>query len=132
MPKDRPITGRHLLRHEPEPGGSRAILESARGIRPYDASEAAKQARQVAGYQDFDRLRFIGRIGVEPARDNYPAKNMLLDAVTPDCKDWHRVEQIAEQHSEPAAPAAAKAEPAKIARPAWPIMPRAAMANCAG
>jgi hypothetical protein len=32
----------------------RAILESARGIRPDDMSEAAKQARQVPGYQDFD------------------------------------------------------------------------------
>jgi hypothetical protein len=97
----------------------RAILESARGIRLDDMSETAKQARQVAGLQDFDGLRFLGRIGVEPARDNYPAKNVLLDAVTPDRKDWHHVEQMAKQTSEPAAPAAAKAEPAKIARPAW-------------
>jgi hypothetical protein len=96
----------------------RAILESAIGIRPDDTSEVAKQARQVTGYQDFDGLRFIGRIGVEPARDNYPAKNILLDAVTPDRKDWHRVEQVAKQHSERAAPAAT-VETAKIARPAW-------------
>jgi hypothetical protein len=97
----------------------RAILESARGIRPGDMSEAAKQARQVAGYQDFDGLRFVGRIGVEPARGDYPAKNILLDAVTPDRKDWHRVEQTARQTSASAAPAAAMAEPARIARPAW-------------
>ena len=96
----------------------RAILESARGIRPDDFSEAAKQARQVAGYQDFDGLRFVGRIGVEPARGNYSAKNILVDAVTPDRKDWHSVEQVAKQPSDPA-PAAAKVEPAKIVRPAW-------------
>ena len=46
----------------------RAILESARGIRPDDKSEAAKQARQVGSYADFDGLRFIGQIGVEPAQ----------------------------------------------------------------
>ena len=96
----------------------RAILESARGIRPDDSSEAAKQARQVAGYQDFDGLRFVGRIGVEPASGGYPAKNILLDAVTRDRKDWRRVEQVAKQPSDPA-PAAAKAEPAKIVRPTW-------------
>jgi hypothetical protein len=103
----------------------RAILESARGIRPDDMSETAKRARQVAGYQDFDGIRFIGRIGVEPARGSYPAKNTLLAAVTPDQQDWHRVEQVA-KHSGVAAPAKTSAKPvtpdqgaAKIARPAW-------------
>lgn len=102
----------------------RAILESARGIRPDDMSDAAKQARQV-GYAEFDGLRFIGRIGVEPARDNYPAKNTLLAAVTPDQQDWHGVEQVA-KHSGVAAPAKTSAKPAtpdqgatKIAKPGW-------------
>jgi hypothetical protein len=97
----------------------RAILESARGIRPDDTGEAARQARQVGGYQDFDGLRFIGRIGVEPARDNYPAKNILVEAVTPDRKDWRRVEQVAKGPGESGGPAATKAEPVKIERPAW-------------
>src|SRR5262249_2983910 len=39
----------------------RAILESARGIKPTDVSEAAKKAR-VAKYADFDGLRFMARI----------------------------------------------------------------------
>jgi hypothetical protein len=82
-------------------------------------SEVAKQARQVASYQDFDGIRFIGRIGVEPASDKYPANNTLLDAVTPDRKDWHRVEQVAKQTSLPAATAITKAESAKIMRPTW-------------
>ena len=35
----------------------------------------------MVGYAEFDGLRFIGRIGVEPARDNgYNAKNTLLAA----------------------------------------------------
>ena len=77
----------------------------------------------MAGYQDFDGLRFVGRIGVEPARGDYPAKNILLDAVTPDRTDWHRVEQVAKQPSDPTSAAVktepAKAEPAKIVRPTW-------------
>jgi hypothetical protein len=111
----------------------RAILESARGIRPDDMSDAAKQARQISSYRDLDDLRFIGRIGIEPARDNYPAKNTLLAAVTPDQQDWHRVEQVA-THGGAAAPAnkrtvaastakatvgPAKSEPVKIEKPEW-------------
>jgi hypothetical protein len=105
----------------------RAILESARGIRPDDTSAAAKQARQVASYQDFDGLRFVGRIGVEPARDSYPAKNALIEAITPDRRDWHPVEQIVKHDGATAtagnttggAPAPAKPEPTKIEKPQW-------------
>ena len=102
----------------------RGILESARGVRPDDNSDAAKQKRQIASYGDFDGLRFIGRIGVEAARDNYPAKNTLLEALTPDRKDWHPVEQVAKQPGAAATPtapgAATKPETAKqITRPKW-------------
>jgi hypothetical protein len=103
----------------------RAILESARGIRPDDISDAAKQARRVGSYAELDGLRFIGRIGIEPARDNYPEKNTLLAAVTPDQQDWRRVEQVVKQGGV-AAPGKASAKPAtpdhgatKIAKPAW-------------
>jgi hypothetical protein len=102
----------------------RAILESARGIRPDDMSDAAKQARQVGSYAEFDGLRFMGRIGVEPARDNYRARNTLLAAVTPDHQDWHRFEQVVKNDVQ--APAKTSAKPAtpdqgatKIAKPAW-------------
>ena len=97
----------------------RAILESARGIQP-DASDAAKVARQIASYREFDGLRFTGRIGVEPAKDNYPAKNTLLEAITPDRKDWRAVEQVAKRpDTAPNTTAIAKPEPAKIVRPEW-------------
>jgi hypothetical protein len=54
----------------------RAILESVRGIKPSDKSEEAKKAR-VAEYHEFDGLRFLIRVGVEPARDGYKAKNTI-------------------------------------------------------
>jgi hypothetical protein len=91
----------------------RAILESARGIKPTDVSEAAKQAR-VAELRDFDGIRFLARIGVEPAKGEYRAKNILLSVITPDQKEWRPIEQV-EQPLMHAMPADAKA----IVKPAW-------------
>ena len=98
----------------------RAMLESARGVQPDDTSEAAAQARRIASYGELDGLCFIGRIGVEPPKGNYKAKNVLDEVVTPDRTGWHPIEQS----PRPATPApttvAAKADTvAKIERPAW-------------
>jgi hypothetical protein len=71
----------------------RAILESARGIKPTDVSETAKQARCATSYADFDGLRFLCRIDVEPARGEYKAKNILGEVITPDRKEWRPIEQ---------------------------------------
>jgi hypothetical protein len=95
----------------------RAVLESARGVRPDDESEAANQARRVEGWGDFDGLRFIGRIGIEPAKGQFKAKNNLLEVVTPERK-------VAKTPGNNAAPAAAtQSAPAPavatIARPQW-------------
>lgn len=73
----------------------RAILESARGVLPDDKSDAAKAARQVDSYGDFDGLRFIAKIGIEKAApgSGYKDKNVLDAAITPDRKAWVKVEQ---------------------------------------
>jgi hypothetical protein len=100
----------------------RAILESARGIRSDDNSERAKQARQIAGYGDFDGLRFIGRIGVEPPQNGYKAKNTLDEVITPDRKEWQKVEQVAQspgREQTSSAPATTASSSAKIERPEW-------------
>jgi hypothetical protein len=95
-------------------GKLRAILESARGIKPDDTSDAAKQARRIGSYGDLNGLSFIARIGVEPPQNGYKAKNRLDHVVTPDEKAWHPVTQ------EPsAAPAKPASTPAKINRPDW-------------
>ncbi len=66
----------------------RAILESARGIQPNDESDEAKRKRLVNGYGDFNDLEFVAKIGIEPARDQYQAKNKLLSVVTPDKPEY--------------------------------------------
>ena len=102
-------------------GKLRAMLKSARGIKPSDMSAEARKAR-TAELADFDGLRFIAKIGVEkggPKKDgsgDYPDKNYLATVITPDRKDWHAVEQV----RRPAGPANSPAAVAvPIAKPAW-------------
>ncbi len=66
----------------------RAILESARGIKPDDESDDAKRKRVVDGYGDFNGMEFWARVGIEPARDQYAAKNKLAGAITPDKPEY--------------------------------------------
>jgi hypothetical protein len=95
----------------------RAILESARNIRPDDPSDDAKKAR-MADYADFDGIRFIGRIGVEPAKNGFAAQNKLLEVITPERKGYRLVEQV--KRAERPAQQSAASEPAQvIARPEW-------------
>jgi hypothetical protein len=99
----------------------RAILESARGIKPSDTSEAAQNGRKVSSWADFDQLRFVARLGVRPPRDGYAAKNTILDVITPDRQQWQKPEQIsAKPANSGAAPAPASTPLANaIARPQW-------------
>jgi hypothetical protein len=96
----------------------RAILESARGIRPDDKSDAAKKARHITSYGDLDGLIFIVRIGVEPAQNGYKAKNRLDYVITPDQTAWHPVTQDPRPAASPTA-AASTSAPANIERPPW-------------
>jgi len=102
----------------------RGILESARGIRPDDESEGAKNARRVTTWGDFDGLRFVAKIGIEKGKDGYKDKNSLVAVITPDKKDWVKVEQVAktvQTLAQAAAPAIAAAQTngASAAKPAW-------------
>jgi hypothetical protein len=67
----------------------RAILESARNIRPDDKSDSAKQARCIQSYGELNGLSFIVCIGVEPPQNGYKAKNRLDRVITPDEMAWH-------------------------------------------
>jgi hypothetical protein len=101
----------------------RAILESARGIRPDDETDAAKVARRVNSYGDFDGVRFVAKVGIELGTGGFKDKNSLAAAITPDRKDWARVEQVKQAASsfapvgQAAAAVAASVKPA--GKPAW-------------
>ena len=102
----------------------RGILESAKGIRPDDESEVAKNGRRVTSWGDFDGLRFVAKIGIEKAKEGsgYKDKNTLEAAVTPDRKAWVKVEQVKQAGpAHVAAPSLAAATQTAIAsgKPAW-------------
>jgi hypothetical protein len=100
----------------------KAMLESARGIRPQDESEAAKAGRQTKGWADFDQLRFIVRVGVEPPKDGYDAKNTIREVITPDRQAWKKPEQVERDLIGKPTTGTVPAQPAPantITRPQW-------------
>lgn len=100
----------------------RAILESAKGVDPSDESAEAIKARQVAGYQDFDGIRFVAVVGVEKGKDGYKDKNTLKAVVTPDRQSWAKLEQAPPQHRAAHAPGSGSAAPVNRAtgsKPSW-------------
>jgi hypothetical protein len=96
----------------------RAILESARGIKPGDTSAAAQAARKVNSWADFENIRFVARLGVRPPQDGYQAKNTILEVITPERQGWQKPEQISVAKSDTPAPATTPPANA-IARPQW-------------
>jgi hypothetical protein len=72
----------------------RAILESASGFTPKDKSEEAQRARTIQGWGDLDQVRFMARLGVEPPSNGYPAKNVIKEIITPDRKEWKKLDQV--------------------------------------
>jgi hypothetical protein len=90
----------------------RAMIESAFGIKPSDKSETAAATRRVTGFDAFHGLQFIAKLGVEPARDGYQARNTILEVITPDRPQWRQLKQAYE-------PAQSASVPANVVRPAW-------------
>lgn len=102
----------------------RGILESSRNIRPDDMSDAAKQARCIAGYGDLDGVEFLAKIGIEKGQNGYSDKNKLVAAITPDHRAYASGGAVA--------PVATPAPAPKPAAPAWGAPPAAAAAKPAG
>ena len=102
------------------PAPSRDTQTPAR-FRPDDKSEAAEAARKIAGWQDFDGLRFVARLSVEPATEKYKAKNKIDEVITPERQAWKKPEQIERDLlGNPADATSPSATPANaIARPQW-------------
>lgn len=100
-------TAKHALAGDISIGVLRAILESARSIKPKDTSEAAQAARHTNGWEDFHGLRFVAQIGVRPAQGEFAAKNEIKQVITPDRQCWKQVEQVSVQPSNGIAPNAA-------------------------
>ena len=87
----------------------RGILESARGIRASDQSEAARAARMIRSLGDLSGIDFVAKIGVEKDRDNPEdaGRNVIKAAIGPDNGQYLTV-----MGSAPMPPTAASSPPA--------------------
>lgn len=68
----------------------KAILNSAKGFKESDVSEAAQNARRIKGLADLDGIEFLAKITV--AQDqNGNDKNEIKFAITADHKDYAKL-----------------------------------------
>jgi hypothetical protein len=52
------------------------------------------EKRRVNGWQDFDGIEFVGKIGVEKDKTGkYSDRNRLQSVITPDSRDYQPVQQ---------------------------------------
>jgi hypothetical protein len=68
----------------------RAILHSARAVRPQDASPAAIAARRIDGLHELDGIEFVARIDVEKDGRG-ELRNVIKVAIQPDQPDYARL-----------------------------------------
>lgn len=111
----------------------RAMLESARGIDPKDATDKANAARRIQGWGDLNELEFAIEIGIEKGKGGYEDRNKIQRVLTPDHPQYQNVmsgntvlpEKGAKSTAATAAPAWQKEAPAPAASavssaiPAW-------------
>lgn len=103
----------------------RAAVESARGIRPSDASEQAMQARRISSFADLDGLEFAAFVDVQKATAEQIAqgygndRNVIQNVIPATHKDYATL--MSGQGGDAAQPAASApgAAPAASSTPAW-------------
>lgn len=66
----------------------RAILESARNIRPDDESPNAQAGRRPNGWDDFNGLQFKAKLKIEEGQNGYSDKNQIKSVITPDMAEY--------------------------------------------
>jgi hypothetical protein len=90
----------------------RGILESARGIRSDDLSEAARAARNIRTLGDLNGLEFVAKVGIERDRKNQDdeGRNVIAAAITAEHPDHAQL--MGTKGSPPAAPSTTSTGPA--------------------
>jgi len=94
----------------------KAILNSAKGFKESDVSEAAQNARRIKGLADLDGIEFLAKITV--AQDqNGNDKNEIKFAITPDHKDYAKLMGNISRQSQQSQPT--QTQHPNNNRPAW-------------
>lgn len=94
----------------------KAILNSSKGFKESDVSEAARNARRIKGLADLDGVEFLAKITV--AKDqNGNDKNEIKFAITPDYKDYAKLMGNVSHQSQQSQPT--QTQQPNNNRPAW-------------
>ena len=94
----------------------KAILNSSKGFKESDVSEAAQNARRIKGLADLDGIEFLAKITV--AQDqNGNDKNEIKFAITPDHKDYAKLMGNISHQSQQSKPT--QTQQPNNNRPAW-------------
>lgn len=94
----------------------KAILNSSKGFKESDVSEAAQNARRIKGLADLDGIEFLAKITV--AQDqNGNDKNEIKFAITPDHKDYAKLMGNISRQSQQSQPT--QTQQSNTNRPAW-------------
>ena len=94
----------------------KAILNSSKGFKESDISEAAQNARRIKGLADLDGIEFLAKITV--AKDqNGNDKNEIKFAITPDHKDYAKLMGNISHQSQQSKPT--QTQQPNNNRPAW-------------
>lgn len=104
----------------------RAIVESARGIDPNDASPQATSGRRLNDWSDFQSIQFMAKVDAK-VEQNYKdgefyCNNHIKKIITPDMEEYNTVAQQGEIISNnplPDKPATASAPKPSAPAPAW-------------
>jgi hypothetical protein len=110
-------------------GKLKTIIDSALGLDPNDKSPQARASRTIS-LKQFQGMRFVAKIGVEKGRakndgtgQNWPDRNILAAVITPDRKEWRKVEQPPEpppfDGGSPGGQAAPTNSAPPVTRPPW-------------
>ena len=93
----------------------RGILESARGVRADDQSEAARAARMIRSLGDLSGLEFVAKIGVERDKDrpDEPGRNVIKAAVGPNRANYAQLMGRVPEPPKPGVDGSAAARPAE-------------------
>jgi hypothetical protein len=101
----------------------RAIIDSKHGLKHNDESAAARAKREVSSLREFDGVRIMIRVGVEPPKGGNPAKNIIRQVITPDMQEWRQLPQDPTdlRPSGGGSSTPPEANGSAIGRPAWAV-----------
>ena len=96
----------------------RAMLNSARNIKPDDESPTALAARRINSWADLNGIECLIKVGVEKGQNGYPDKNRIGTIIEPGNKEY-----VPPGTPMPASAAVVSAPAAAPATPAWGAPP---------